>query len=86
MDADIGKGWFRSACMIYGASVSTSLIPILAEIASDSMTSLEEKGLLMGFYLPYVVFPFWLMVIAVVSEDVFNDGTVGGEREGKKRS
>eukprot|EP01063_Lacrimia_lanifica_P037207 TRINITY_DN7571_c0_g1_i1.p1 TRINITY_DN7571_c0_g1~~TRINITY_DN7571_c0_g1_i1.p1 ORF type:complete len:169 (+),score=57.16 TRINITY_DN7571_c0_g1_i1:397-903(+) len=66
-----GAGWFRSGCMIYGAHTSTTLIPILASIASDAATTVEEKAVLVGFYLPYLIFPLWLTAIAATSRDVF---------------
>lgn len=35
--------WFRSACMIYGAHVSTTLVPILATfVTSHEMTTLQK--------------------------------------------
>lgn len=32
---------------------------------------MSEKGILLGFYLPYLIFPLWLVIIAVSNEDVF---------------
>ncbi len=40
---------------------------------SDDDTTMTEKGVLLGFYLPYLVFPLWLAVIAVSEKDVFGD-------------
>lgn len=66
-----GKGWFRSACMIYGSHTATTLIPILAcHIANPDASSLE-KILVVSIYLPYLLFPLWLVFISVVSENVF---------------
>ena len=56
---------------MYGSHVSTTLFPILACIAANEDTEMTEKIILLLFYFPYLLFPFWLMVIAFVSEDVF---------------
>lgn len=68
-----GKGWFRSACIAYGAHTSTTLIPILAQILVDESLDLQQKGVLFGFYLPYLVFPAWLLIIGLCNENVFGD-------------
>lgn len=67
-----GDGWFRSACMIYGAHTTTTLVPILGSIVSDTATDRSQKIILLSFYFPYFVFPLWLMLIAAVSKDIFN--------------
>ncbi len=66
-----GDGVFRSLCMIYGSSTATTLIPIFASILTERHTSVAEKGVLLCFYLPYIIFPLWLVVIAVCEENVF---------------
>ena len=66
-----GRGKFRSACLIYGSHTATTLVPILATIATDPETNWEQRATLFGFYLPYLVFPAWLVYIAVCNEDVF---------------
>jgi len=75
-----GSGWFRSACMIYGAHTSTTLVPILASIVTGAETTLNQKAVLCSFYLPYLIFPLWLTFIAATSEDVFH----GEKREAVK--
>ena len=60
--------YFRPLCMVYGASTATTLIPILASISSDSNITTNEKGVLFGFYLPYLIFPLWLTIISVFDE------------------
>lgn len=71
-----GKGKFRTACLIYGSHTVTTLIPILVETVTDDATTAAEKATLFGFYLPYLIFPAWLVFIAAGSEDVF--GGAGG--------
>lgn len=66
-----GNGIFRSLCMVYGSSTATTLIPIFASIVTDHDTTWREKGILLCFYLPYFIFPLWLVVIAVFEENVF---------------
>jgi hypothetical protein len=60
--------YFRPLCIAYGASTSTTLVPILASIVSDDDTTTGEKGVLLGFYLPYLIFPLWLMIIAICDD------------------
>lgn len=66
-----GDGIFRSLCIVYGSSTATTLVPIFASVFTDHDTTMGEKGVLLGFYLPYLVFPLWLVVIAVCEENVF---------------
>jgi hypothetical protein len=66
-----GDGPFKSLCIIYGSSTATTLVPILQSILSNEETNMSEKGILLGFYLPYLIFPIWLVIIAACNEDVF---------------
>jgi hypothetical protein len=68
-----GNGWFRSICMIYGAHTCTTLVPILASILSDTDSLTVEKAVLLGFYLPYLIFPAWLMLICFTNDDIFGN-------------
>ena len=74
-----GDGLFKSLCLIYGSSTATTLIPILSTILSDDDTSAMEKGVLLGFYLPYFIFPVWLVAIAASEENVFGRKAEKGE-------
>ena len=66
-----GDGLFRSLCIIYGSSTATTLIPIFASIMTERETTTGEKGVLLTFYLPYIVFPLWLVIISVCEQNVF---------------
>ena len=66
-----GDGLFRSLCIIYGSSTATTLIPIFASIMTEQETTTGEKGVLLSFYLPYIVFPLWLVIISVCEQNVF---------------
>jgi hypothetical protein len=59
---------FRPLCIVYGSSTATTLVPILASIASDVDKTTSEKGILFGFYLPYLIFPLWLTIVSVFDE------------------
>jgi len=77
MNANGGQGgWFRPLCLIYGSHTATTLVPILATIATDPVSTFYQKIALFGFYLPYLLFPLWLVYIAVANENVF-----GGEAD-----
>lgn len=65
-----GKGLYRSLCMIYGAHTSTTLIPILACHAFNPDATLMQKAAVISIYLPYLVFPLWLTIICIFSNDI----------------
>jgi hypothetical protein len=67
-----GSGFFRTACLIYGAHAVTTLIPILAETLFNDVNTISEKCILFGFYIPYLLFPAWLVYIAATNDDVFS--------------
>ena len=74
--------YFRPLCIAYGASTATTLIPILACVLSDADTTTSEKGVLLGFYLPYLVFPLWLMILGVCEVGLLIDeGSVGMKKK-----
>jgi len=66
-----GDSLFRSLCIVYGSSTATTLIPIFASIFTNQDTTVGEKAILCSFYLPYIIFPLWLVVIAVCEDNVF---------------
>lgn len=68
-----GRGMFRSLCLVYGAHTSTTLIPILACHATNLDASLMEKIGVITIYLPYLIFPLWLVLICVNNDDVFQN-------------
>jgi hypothetical protein len=61
--------WFRTSCLVYGSHASTTLVPILATTLLNSINSLEEKAILIGFYLPYMLIPFWLVYLCATNAD-----------------
>jgi hypothetical protein len=71
LSMDDGSGWFRTACLIYGSHAVTTLIPILTETVLNEVNTVTEKVVLVGFYIPYLIFPAWLVYIAATCEDVF---------------
>lgn len=58
--------WFRTLCIIYGAHTSTTLIPILATVIMNSESSTLHKIMTVSVYLPYLLFPAWLLVLAAM--------------------
>jgi len=58
----------------YGAHVATTMCPILYVIATDERLERGERLWLGGFYLPYLVLPLWLMVMAVREERFWGEG------------
>lgn len=68
-----GSGWFRSCCLIYGTHTATTLLPILPCLVLDNQEATNlEKIMVVSIYLPYLLFPLWLVYIAFVSHDVFD--------------
>ena len=75
--------WFRSACLVYGSHVSTTLVPILASfLASDEMTT-KQKCMTILVYSPYLIFPILLLYYAVA--DDFPTKYVGSENTSGKK-
>lgn len=54
----------ENLCIAYGSSTAATLIPIFACILTDEDTTIREKSVLLSFYLPYLIFPMWLIMIA----------------------
>jgi hypothetical protein len=60
--------WFRSACIVYGAHTATTMAPILTTLATNEAASLQERALVTAMYLPYLIFPLWILWIAVTDD------------------
>ena len=80
-----GDGIFRSLCLIYGSSTATTMAPILSCVLTDEDTTASEKAILLGFYVPYLIFPLWLVIIAVCEENVFGADDDRSATKKKKR-
>jgi EXPERA (EXPanded EBP superfamily) len=68
--------WFRYACITYAGHAATSMAPILTSLATNVNASVEERYIILGVYLPYLIFPVWLWTIAVSS----TNGTTSANR------
>lgn len=62
--------WFRTACIIYGTHVSTTLVPIIAAFATSSKMTMQQKCVTVAIYSPYLIFPLWLIWLAVLDDFV----------------
>ena len=51
------KNWIRIPSIVYGAHVSTTVFPILLEVAMSSKMSFDEKMTLIPIYSPYLIIP-----------------------------
>lgn len=56
--------WFRYASIAYGAHTSTTMAPILVTLASNPSATLLEKAVIISVYLPYLIFPAAILMIA----------------------
>jgi hypothetical protein len=65
------KEWIRTPSIIYGAHVSTTVIPILSEIVFSREILLIEKCTLLSFYTPYLLIPMTLLLYMVFNENPF---------------
>jgi len=61
--------WFRTACILYGTHTSTTLIPILAVVVTNPESSPLHKLMAVSVYLPYLIFPAWLTILAAMDTD-----------------
>ena len=62
----------KNLCIVYASSTATTLIPIFASILTDDDTTVGERGVLLSFYLPYFIFPLWLIMIAASDQSVLD--------------
>lgn len=62
--------WFQSLCILYGAHVSTTLIPILATFWTSTQMSGVQIVMTTVVYMPYLLFPLWLLYLAIVDDFV----------------
>lgn len=62
--------------ILYGAHVSTTVIPILAELyfgAESHLISLDQKIVLSGFYFPYLLIPLWFAIYLSIYDKPFGE-------------
>lgn len=59
--------WFRYACIVYGAHTVTTMIPILTTLFLTQTIDTTSRALLLSLYIPYLIFPLWILVAAVTS-------------------
>lgn len=62
--------WFRSACIAYGAHTATTMVPILTALATNVKATATERCVILLVYLPYLLFPLWILGIAVSDDTV----------------
>jgi EXPERA (EXPanded EBP superfamily) len=66
-------GWFRNACVAYGAHTATTLVPILAALVSSPDNTPSEKAALVSLYAPYLVLPLGILYLACANDDDDDD-------------
>eukprot|EP00899_Mesostigma_viride_P002021 jgi/Mesvir1/1181/Mv17677-RA.1 len=77
-----GSGsWYRLPAIVYGAHVSTTMVPILAEFALAGTLSLVQRATLIGIYAPFLVFPLALML-----RMLFWPGPFASDRSASKKA
>jgi hypothetical protein len=54
--------WIRIPAIIYGSHVATAVFVILSEMMLSTGLDMMEKAILFGFYFPYFLIPFVLMI------------------------
>jgi hypothetical protein len=58
---------FRTACIAYGSHTVTTMVPILATLIYNPDASYTERLSATAMYLPYLIFPLWIMWIAATT-------------------
>jgi hypothetical protein len=56
--------WFQTLCIIYGAHVSTTLVPILATFWTSTEMTPVQVSMTTAVYLPYLIFPLGILYLA----------------------
>lgn len=67
------SGWFKPACIVYGSHVATTLLPLLGCHATNNEANYFERAIVILIYLPYLIFPLWLIQIAFANEDILGN-------------
>jgi hypothetical protein len=57
--------WFQYACIAYGSHTATTMAPILSVLATNPYATFSERVVIVSVYFPYLVFPLWILVLAV---------------------
>ncbi|KAL1191455.1 hypothetical protein V5N11_034050 [Cardamine amara subsp. amara] len=70
-----GKSWFGTTCLLYGASVVTSMAAILGEMIGSGKAS--ERLLMM--YVPFMGFGILAVLRGLVSRSTKSTGSVGNK-------
>ncbi|GKZ00592.1 hypothetical protein MPSEU_001011400 [Mayamaea pseudoterrestris] len=61
---------FRYASIAYSSHTATTMVPILATLATNPVATLMERMLILSVYLPYLLFPLALLYLATTTNDV----------------
>mmetsp|Transcript_9511 Transcript_9511/g.25834 ORF Transcript_9511/g.25834 Transcript_9511/m.25834 type:complete len:173 (-) Transcript_9511:1069-1587(-) len=72
--------WFQTSSMLYGAHTATSLVPILATLAANPDATQMERMLAISVYSPYLIFPLWILYLAV-QDDIVSTSTAAGKKK-----
>jgi hypothetical protein len=67
--------WFRYACIAYGSHTATTMAPILATLIVSSTSTAQERVTITALYLPYLIFPLWILRLAVQDDNDDNSST-----------
>lgn len=70
----------RIPAIIYGAHVSTTLVPILAEFWFSQKIFLT-KILLTFVYCPFLILPFFMMLMMIAHPQIFLSTTVVSKKK-----
>lgn len=62
----------RIPCIIYGAHVATTVVPILAETLESTEIRDQERRTLLAFYTPYLLIPLSLMIYMAAYSSPFS--------------
>ena len=69
------KNWIRVPCIIYGAHVTTTMVPIMGDILfGPNSPPVPQRYNLAAIYSPYAVIPFMLVLRMALSPRPFAPG------------
>ncbi|GLC33960.1 hypothetical protein PLESTB_000822800 [Pleodorina starrii] len=79
------RNWIRIPCIIYGAHVATTMVPILTEILFSPAAGPKRVTLAL-IYLPYLIVPLLLVVRMAVVAQPFGPASSGRKKGGKRKA
>ena len=72
---------FGQASIAYAGHACTSMVPILATLATNPAADLTQKTMILSVYLPYLIFPLALLFYATRDDEDEDEGAKSQQQQ-----